>query len=173
LVGTLAKMYVQGVSTRKVKAVTETLCGHSFSASSISAINKRLRDTCSSMVIARASRGFTFESQMAGRKNRGLPIGRSNGEGRAAFDVIALGEDRDAARHDQPTSGRLLLRHATAPCCRSMIASIRSFVFEDIDDVPEAIPKLSPARKAGLAKFERTSQTEPSTVLMSMMPSAG
>jgi len=33
-------MYVQGVSTRKVKAVTEALCGHSFSASSISAINK-------------------------------------------------------------------------------------------------------------------------------------
>jgi putative transposase len=40
LVGTLAEMYVQGVSTRKVKAVTEALCGHSFSASSISAINK-------------------------------------------------------------------------------------------------------------------------------------
>jgi putative transposase len=43
LVGRLAEMYVQGVSTRKVKAVTEALCGHSFSASSISAINKRLR----------------------------------------------------------------------------------------------------------------------------------
>jgi putative transposase len=42
LVGTLAEMYVQGVSTRKVKAVTETLCGHSFSASSISAANKKL-----------------------------------------------------------------------------------------------------------------------------------
>src|SRR5215469_12553159 len=37
LVGTLAEMYVQGVSTRKVKAVTEALCGHSFSASAISA----------------------------------------------------------------------------------------------------------------------------------------
>jgi putative transposase len=42
LVGTLAEMYVQGVSTRKVKAVTEALCGHGFSASSISAINKTL-----------------------------------------------------------------------------------------------------------------------------------
>src|SRR6516162_4618256 len=42
LVGTLAEMYVQGVSTRKVKAVTEALCGHSFSASSISAVNKSL-----------------------------------------------------------------------------------------------------------------------------------
>src|SRR6516164_4297015 len=42
LVASMAEMYVQGVSTRKVKAVTEELCGHSFSASSISAINQRL-----------------------------------------------------------------------------------------------------------------------------------
>jgi Transposase, Mutator family len=33
LVSCLAEMYVQGVSTRKVKAITEELCGHSFSAS--------------------------------------------------------------------------------------------------------------------------------------------
>jgi transposase-like protein len=42
LVSCLAEMYVQGVSTRKVKAVTEELCGHAFSASSISRINKTL-----------------------------------------------------------------------------------------------------------------------------------
>jgi len=40
LVAALAEMYVQGVSTRKVKAIIEELCGHAFSASSISAINK-------------------------------------------------------------------------------------------------------------------------------------
>jgi transposase-like protein len=42
LVAALAEMYVQGVSTRKVKAITEELCGHSFSAASISAINVKL-----------------------------------------------------------------------------------------------------------------------------------
>jgi len=42
LVAALAEMYVQGVSTRKVRLITEELCGHSFSASSISAINQRL-----------------------------------------------------------------------------------------------------------------------------------
>ncbi len=42
LVGALAEMYVQGVSTRKVKAITEELCGHSFSASTISSINKKM-----------------------------------------------------------------------------------------------------------------------------------
>src|SRR5436190_23398129 len=44
LVAALAEMYVQGVSTRKVRAITEELCGHSFSASSISAMNQRLDD---------------------------------------------------------------------------------------------------------------------------------
>ncbi len=42
LVSALAEMYVQGVSTRKVKAITEELCGHAFSASTISQINKGL-----------------------------------------------------------------------------------------------------------------------------------
>ncbi len=41
-VASLAEMYVQGVSTRKVKAITEELCGHSFSASTISRINRTL-----------------------------------------------------------------------------------------------------------------------------------
>lgn len=45
LVATLAEMYVQGVSTRKVKAITEELCGHAFSASAISAINQRLDES--------------------------------------------------------------------------------------------------------------------------------
>ena len=42
LVAALAQMYVQGVSTRKVAAITQELCGHEFSASSISAITGRL-----------------------------------------------------------------------------------------------------------------------------------
>ena len=42
LVSALTEMYVQGVSTRKVKAITEELCGHEFSASTISRLNQRL-----------------------------------------------------------------------------------------------------------------------------------
>jgi putative transposase len=42
LVSSLIEMYVQGVSTRKVKSVTEALCGHSFSASSISRVTQSL-----------------------------------------------------------------------------------------------------------------------------------
>jgi putative transposase len=59
LVAALAEMYVQGVSTRKVKAITEELCGHSFSVSSISTINKRLDQSL---------------AQFAARPERSLPL---------------------------------------------------------------------------------------------------
>ena len=42
LVSALLEMYVQGTSTRKVTAITEELCGHDFSPSTISRINKGL-----------------------------------------------------------------------------------------------------------------------------------
>jgi putative transposase len=60
LVSTLAEMYVQGVSTRKVKAVTEALCGHSFSASAISAINKSLDETLRAFSERRLSEPFPY-----------------------------------------------------------------------------------------------------------------
>ena len=42
LVAALTEMYIQGVSTRKVTAISEELCGHSFSASAISGFNEKL-----------------------------------------------------------------------------------------------------------------------------------
>src|SRR5512132_1038089 len=60
LVAALAEMYVQGVSTRKVKAITEELCGHSFSASSISAINKRLDEGLAQFARRRLAEAFPY-----------------------------------------------------------------------------------------------------------------
>jgi putative transposase len=60
LVGTLAEMYVQGVSTRKVKAVTEALCGHSFSASSISTVNKSLDEALHRFAERRLAEPFPY-----------------------------------------------------------------------------------------------------------------
>jgi putative transposase len=60
LVGTLAEMYVQGVSTRKVKAVTEALCGHSFSASAISTINKSLDEALKAFAERRLSESYPY-----------------------------------------------------------------------------------------------------------------
>jgi transposase-like protein len=57
LVASLAEMYVQGVSTRKVKAVTEELCGHAFSAS---AIDKRLDEGLSAFARRRLEEPFVY-----------------------------------------------------------------------------------------------------------------
>jgi putative transposase len=56
LVSALAEMYVQGVSTRKVKAITEELCGHRFCASTISAINKGLDEASQRIAIFSAAK---------------------------------------------------------------------------------------------------------------------
>lgn len=42
LASSLAQMYIQGVSTRNVKAITETLCGFEVSSSEVSRANKKL-----------------------------------------------------------------------------------------------------------------------------------
>ena len=53
-------MYVQGVSTRKVKAVTEALCGHAFSASAISTINKSLDQALRAFAERRLEEPFPY-----------------------------------------------------------------------------------------------------------------
>ena len=60
LVSALAEMYVQGVSTRKVKAVTEALCGHEFSASAISEANKSLDATLTAFARRRLSEPYPY-----------------------------------------------------------------------------------------------------------------
>jgi len=60
LVSALAEMYVQGVSTRKVKAITEELCGHSFSASSISDINKTLDEQLAQFATRRLDEEYPY-----------------------------------------------------------------------------------------------------------------
>lgn len=60
LLAALAEMYVQGVSTRKVKQVTEELVGHAFSASAISAINKRLDASLQAFCERRLKEAFPY-----------------------------------------------------------------------------------------------------------------
>jgi transposase-like protein len=60
LVASLAQMYVQGVSTRKVAAITEELCGHAFSASSISAITQKLDEQLEQFSRRRLDQEFPY-----------------------------------------------------------------------------------------------------------------
>jgi putative transposase len=93
LVATLAEMYVQGVSTRKVKAITEELCGHSFSASSISAINKRLDDSLKAFARRPLSEPFPYLIVDARYEKV-----REAGVVRSQAVLIAVGIDWDGRR---------------------------------------------------------------------------
>lgn len=100
LVSALAEMYVQGVSTRKVKAITEELCGHSFSASSISAINAKLDGQLEEFAKRRLSEPYRYlildaryervrESGTIGHKAVQIAIG-INDEGRRCVLAVEL-----------------------------------------------------------------------------------
>ena len=60
LFAALTEMYVQGVSTRKVKAITEELCGHAFSASSISEITKQLDEQLEAFSTRRLEEDYPY-----------------------------------------------------------------------------------------------------------------
>ena len=56
----LAEMYVQGVSTRKVRAVTEELCGHGFSASAVSAVTVTLDEELNRFMSRRLEEEYPY-----------------------------------------------------------------------------------------------------------------
>ena len=93
LVAALAEMYVQGVSTRKVKAITEELCGHSFSASSISSIVKKLDGQLKRFASRELEEPFPYLIVDARYEKV-----RDNGHIRSRAVLIAIGIDWDGRR---------------------------------------------------------------------------
>jgi putative transposase len=93
LVATLAEMHVQGVSTRKVKAITEELCGHAFSASAISAINQRLDESLAAFAQRRLEEPFAYLILDARYEKV-----RESGIVRSQAVLVAVGIDWDGRR---------------------------------------------------------------------------
>src|ERR1700678_48710 len=93
LVAALAEMYVQGVSTRKVKAITEELCGHSFSASAVSAINVKMDEELQRFMSRRLEDPYPYII-MDARYERV----RENGVGQSRAVLITLGIGWDGRR---------------------------------------------------------------------------
>src|ERR1700726_3420112 len=93
LVATLAEMYVQGVSTRKVKAITEELCGHAFSASASSAINQRLDQSLAQFAARPLAEAFPYlilDARYERVREAGVIVSRAV--------LIAIGIDWDGRR---------------------------------------------------------------------------
>jgi len=93
LVSALAEMYVQGVSTRKVKAITEELCGHEFSAATISRINQGLDDTLECFARRRLDEAYPYLILDARYEKV-----REDGVVRSQAVLIALGINEEGRR---------------------------------------------------------------------------
>ena len=93
LVSALAEMYVQGVSTRKVKAITEELCGHSFSASAVSGVVKRLDEQLSQFAQRRLEEAFAYVILDARYEKV-----RESGSIRSRAVLVAIGIDWEGRR---------------------------------------------------------------------------
>lgn len=94
LFSVLAEMYVQGVSTRRVKAVTEELCGHGFSASTVSAINKTLDGALTRFATRRLEETYSYLILDARYEKV-----REDGVIRSRAVMIAIGITTDGHRH--------------------------------------------------------------------------
>lgn len=94
LVAALMEMYVQGVSTRRVKAITEELCGHEFSASAVSEINKKLDAELTRFMTRRLEEEYPYVIVDA-RYERV----REEGVGHSRAVLITLGIGWDGRRH--------------------------------------------------------------------------
>src|ERR1700755_1486024 len=101
LVAALAEMCVQGVSTRKVKAITEELCGHSFSAFSISAMNQRLDASLAQFAGRPLAEDFP-DLILHVRYERVLEAGVITSQA----VLIAIGSDWDGCRQSLPRRRR-------------------------------------------------------------------
>lgn len=93
LVGALTEMYVQGVSTRKVKAITEELCGHEFSASTISRLNQNLDEELAKFATRRLEEEYPYLILDARYEKV-----REDGVIRSRAVLVALGVNWDGRR---------------------------------------------------------------------------
>jgi putative transposase len=144
LVGTLAEMYVQGVSTRKVKAVTEALCGHSFSASAISAINKSLDEALRAFAERRLSEAFPYlilDARYERVREGGIILSQAvlvavavDGEGRR--QVLGV----DLANRESRTSWRDFLRGLK----ERGLFGVEFVVSDDHEGLKQAIREILP-----------------------------
>lgn len=87
-------MYVQGVSTRKIKSITEHLCGYKFSASTISRLNKNLDAKLARFAERRLDKPYPYLILDA-RYERV----REDGIVRKRAVLVAIGVDLEGKRH--------------------------------------------------------------------------
>jgi putative transposase len=93
LVMAMMEMYLQGVSTRKVKAITEELCGHEFSSSAVSRVVAKLDEELDKFSRRRLDEDYPYVILDAGYEKV-----REDGAVRSQAVLIAIGIDWEGRR---------------------------------------------------------------------------
>jgi putative transposase len=144
LVAALAEMYVQGVSTRKVKAITEELCGHEFSASTISRINEHLDEELAKFAGRRLEEDYPYlvlDARYEKVREDGVIRSRAvlvaigiNGEGRRCILAVEM-----AQRESQTSWKDFLLA-----LCKRGLRGVEFVVSDDHPGLKRAIMEMLP-----------------------------
>jgi putative transposase len=144
LVAALAEMYVQGVSTRKVKAITEELCGHEFSASTISRINEHLDEELAKFAGRRLEEDYPYlvlDARYEKVREEGVIRSRAvlvaigiSGEGRRCILAVEM-----AQRESQTSWKDFLLA-----LCKRGLRGVEFVVSDDHPGLKRAIMEMLP-----------------------------
>ena len=94
LVMAMMEMYLQGVSTRKVKAITEELCGHEFSSSAVSRVVAKLDEELEKFSRRRLDEDYPYLILDARYEKV-----REDGAVRSQAVLIAIGIDWEGRRN--------------------------------------------------------------------------
>ena len=127
LVAALAEMYVQGVSTRKVKAITEELCGHAFSASAISEINKKLDGELAAFASRRLEEVYPYlivDARYEKVREAGVITSQAV--------LIAIGVDLEGRRN---VLGVELANRESSSSWKAFLGSLKSRGLQDVEFV--------------------------------------
>jgi putative transposase len=144
LVAALAEMYIQGVSTRKVKAITEELCGHEFSSATISRATQSLDEELHKFARRRLEEAYPYlilDARYEKVREDGVIHSRAvlvaigvNGEGRRCILGVEL------ARRESGSSWKEFLDGLVA----RGLQGVEYVVSDDHSGLRKAIPEVLP-----------------------------
>ena len=144
LVAAMMEIYLQGVSTRKVKSITEELCGHEFSSSTISRIVQQLDEELEQFARRRLEEPYPYLILDARYEKV-----REDGAVRSQAVLVAIGINWEGRRNILAVE---LANRESASSWRELLLSLRQrslhgvefVVSDDHAGLRRAIPEVLP-----------------------------
>jgi putative transposase len=127
LVAAMLEMYVQGVSTRKVKNITEELCGHEFSSSTVSRVVQTLDEELEKFSRRRLEESYPYLVLDARYEKV-----REDGSVRSQAVLVAIGINWEGRRNVLAVE---LAERESASSWRKLLVSLRQRSLQGVEFV--------------------------------------